>query len=1103
VATAVLVGALVVGDSVRYSLREMALSRIGRTEIAMASGDRFFRASLADRVAKELGAPAAAVLQLRGTAVREDGEARINEVQVLGVDEAFWAMASAKPPLPAGARNAVAINEQVARRLELKVGDGLVLRFQKPTALPLDVPLAGEDASVGAHLTVGAIISDAQFGRFSLAANQAPPANVFVPRDWLEQQVNQAGRANLLLVSDDQTHRRAGSEQAPDAAAPPLAAAAADAVLARDAWSIDDAELELRPLPAQNAVELRSRRIFIDRAVSQTPSVRAPGNLGILTYFVNELRVSDRAAPYSVVSALGPIASGEGTAALPLQTLTAGMADDEIVINAWLAEDLAAKPGDTLEMAYYAMAPGGRLETRSAKFRVRAVVPLDGPVADRDLMPDFPGLSDVENCRDWKPGIPISSRKIRPKDEEYWKRYRGTPKAFITLAAGQKMWANRFGDLTAMRFPASDSPARAQALAESLRHEINPASLGLYFQDVRGRALAASSSAVDFGQLFLGLSMFLVAAALILTGLLFGLTIGARAEETGTLLALGLAPKYVRRLYLAEGAILALAGGALGTLAGLAYTWVMLLALSTVWSSAVGSSNVLFHAQALSVIGGAAAGFVVALATIWLCVRRQARAPARELLASGAEAELRLTLPRRARTWIGWSMTAASGVVAGLLLSLAKGATGEAAAGVFFGIGALLLIGLLGACHSGLAGLAQPPRGGQVRFADLGLRNAARRRGRSLGVIAILACGIFMVVAVGANRRGAEEDADKPSSGTGGFALYGETAMPVFKDLNSPEGRKAYALPDDFQHNAAFVALRVHAGDDASCLNLNRTQQPRLVGVRPQLLAQRGAFTLTAQEAADAGQSPWLLLDRREADGAIPAIADTNTITWSLGKKLGDTVAYTDERGRTFQVRLVAAIDNSILQGSLVIAEDALIEKYPSDGGYRMFLIDASRDRAEEIARVLSVQLSDVGLAVMPATERLAEFNSVENTYLAIFQALGGLGLILGSVGLGVIVFRNVMERRSELALMRAVGFSRRSIARLILTEHWVLLALGLVVGWLAAIVAVLPAMRAGPVPYLSLGITAAAVLAAGLLWTWLAARLALRGPLLEALRNE
>ena len=72
-------------------------------------------------------------------------------------------------------------------------------------------------------------------------------------------------------------------------------------------------------------------------------------------------------------------------------------------------------------------------------------------------MPDFPGISDARSCSDWDPGLPINLHRIRDKDEGYWQNYRGSPKAFVTLAAGQAMWANIYGNLTAVRFPAEST----------------------------------------------------------------------------------------------------------------------------------------------------------------------------------------------------------------------------------------------------------------------------------------------------------------------------------------------------------------------------------------------------------------------------------------------------------------------------------------------------------------------------------------------------------------------------------------------------------------------------------------------------------------------
>jgi len=416
----------------------------------------------------------------------------------------------------------------------------------------------------------------------------------------------------------------------------------------------------------------------------------------------------------------------------------------------------------------------------------------------------------------------------------------------------------------------------------------------------------------------------------------------------------------------------------------------------------------------------------------------------------------------------------------------------------------LLLIGGLGAVAAWLGGLARRSDAGSFTLVSLGVRGCARRRKRSISTVALLACGAFVISSIGVFRLDANLDASKRTSGTGGFALIGESTLPVVHDLNSRSGREFFGLDDREMAGMNVLSLRVHAGDEASCLNLNRAQKPRLLGANPESLA--GRFTFAEAAKGYERSKGWQLLKARSPSAdEIPAIGDANSIQWALGKKLGDTIDYTDERGRAFKLRLVGAVANSILQGSLIIDEAEFVKRFPGESGFRMFLIDALAGSVSNVSATLSRSLQDLGLELTPAEQRLNAYNAVQNTYLGTFQILGGLGLLLGSAGLGVVVLRNVLERRGELGLLSAVGFRKRSLQQLILGEHAALLGLGLGLGICCAAVSVLPALLgAGTrLPYGSLTLTLGAVLVNGGLWTWVATRYALRGNLLAALRNE
>jgi hypothetical protein len=312
-------------------------------------------------------------------------------------------------------------------------------------------------------------------------------------------------------------------------------------------------------------------------------------------------------------------------------------------------------------------------------------------------------------------------------------------------------------------------------------------------------------------------------------------------------------------------------------------------------------------------------------------------------------------------------------------------------------------------------------------------------------------------------------------------------------------------LDDGGMEGVQVVPLRVHDGDDASCLNLNRAQSPRLLGVQPGLLQTRGSFTFAKLLKDAKKDETWNLLDRDIGEGVVPAVGDYATVVWALGKSVGDELQYTDEKGGVFRLRLVGMLKNSILQGSLLVAEDDFIRRFPSEDGYRMLLIDAPEQKAGGLMDKLSRQLQDLGMELTPAAQRLAQFSAVENTYLSIFQLLGGLGLVLGSVGLGLVVLRNVLDRRGELAMLRAVGFEKRTLRKMVFQEHCGLMLFGLICGVAAALVAVAPAVQSpgADVRYFSLVMTIAAIGISGMIWIGVATAFALSGGMLEALRNE
>ncbi len=1092
-AVAVLAGALLVGDSVRGSLRDLVVQRLGRTDqVIVAAG--FFREALADELrsaqtVESIVSDAAPLIVVPGFATGQESGRRAGQVRVYGVDDRFWQFHGVSAVTGPDDRQAL-LSPALADELGTPPGSTVLVRVQRPFDIPLEsVHGRKDDLGRTLRLTVRAVVSTADVGEFSLEAQQADVRALFVPLSQLQEELEVGSGVNTILVST----------QAAAGAVPAL-----EAFVRREA-ALEDLGLNVRTLNDRGLLSVGSDAGLLDdgRAAAAAQAVEDAGMQGapVFTYLANTLRRGDLEIPYSLVTAMDL-----GTVA-PTVVLTPGTAPP-IVLNQWAATELQARAGDAVTMEYYLWEEPGQLVTRTSEFRVAGVVPVEA--GDRDLVPNYPGISDSPTLVDWDPPFPIDLRRIRRVDELYWEQYRTIPKAYIPLAEGQRLWRSRDGALTAIRI----TPAAGQSLedareayTERLRAIVDPLALGMAVRDVRADGLAASRGATDFGAYFVYFSFFLVASALLLAALFFKLGVEQRSREVGLLRAVGFGPSDVRRLFMAEGVLLALAGSAAGVLLAVGYAAVMMMGLRSWWVDAVGTDALTLHISATSLAAGAVGGVATAAVCIWWTLRGLTGITERSLLAGQVEPSQLASAERRNSRLAGWELPAAAALaLAGVALLAASAAGLAARTGAFFGAGTLLLASVLFLFAALFRRPVRHALGGHGWWSvsRLGLRNASYRPGRSVLSIAVIASATFILMSVDAFRRDARAIPGGLASGLGGYTLLVETLLPVVHDPNSREGRDALNLFD--LEAASIEPFRLLPGDDVSCLNLYEPRNPRILAPRDSFLAA-GRFTFQESLASSDAEraNPWLLLLGEQPDGAVPVIADANSMTYVLHRRLGEDIVIT--RGdRQIRLRLVAALRDSMFQGELLMSQAHFTSLFPEQQGYRFLLVETTPDRAVAVASQIENALVDFGADATATSERLAAFHRVENTYLSTFQTLGGLGLLLGTIGLAAVLLRNALERRRELALLGAVGYGRRHFLLMATAENVLLLAAGLASGALCAGLAIAPtiAERGGRLPLTSGGaLLLFAVFATGLLSSVVATRAATRAPLLDSLRAE
>jgi putative ABC transport system permease protein len=1090
VSVAVLSGALLVGQSMRDSLRVLFYERIGLTESVVAA-DHFFQERLND--AFQSKGSSCPIIYLKGIVTQEQTGLRAYSVNIYGIDDRFWKFHGVShSPFPND--RAAFVGAPLAERLNLKPGDGLLLRVEAPQAIPREW-LYGRRDTVGRtiRLNCSTILPSSKMGDFSLRPNQGTVYSLFVPLSRLQKDLKQSSRINMILLGRQSQGSSLESLQS----------------TLQNHCSIEDYGLTLHPLRSgDHGFSLESSRILLDDS-SAGAALRTAAELkleasGIYTYLANSIRANHKEIPYSAIAAAdlgkGSLASIQVSGIEPEPNRT-----DSIWLTDWAARDLGVSPGNPVDVDYYIWQENGTLITRTASFHMAGIVPIPGNV-DASFSPEIPGISEARSLSDWDPPFPLDLNRIRPKDEQFWDQYKATPKAFIPLARGQELWKNRFGQLTAVRMIPREKSGSAQALfVRELKKNLDPIRTGFSIQDVKVQGLASSKGSTDFGTYFVYFSFFLIVAAILLSALFFKLMIEQRAREIGLLRAAGWPPGMLRNNFLIESTILSLAGSLLGLLGSILYGSFMMYGLRHWWNAAVGTQRLTLHYSWIQLVIGAAAGIGVSLLLIIWTLRKLRQNSPRLLLAGALESRVRRV--RRSRIFQILSIVS---LMASLLLILGSFFDAISQLAGFFSSGFLLLISFLSFTIFYLnRPNPRPIQGcGWPALLHLAVRNAAHRPARSLLCVGLIASATFIIVSTETFRMDTRSISLEPAGGTGGFPFIGESDLPLVYDLNTAEGREAAGIPETVfpaQQKNAVLSFRERPGDEASCLNLYAPREPRILGAPVDFLAGRFSFQGSLASNREQEQNPWLLLETADSDSVIPAIADANTIQYILHLKLGSEITVGGSNGDPVRLRLVGALKDSIFQGVLLISQSNFLRVFPDREGYRFFLIDIPKTNTAARIQKLEEGLSGWGFRAESSQAQLSAFHEVENTYLSTFQSLGALGLILGSIGLAAVLLRNILERRGELALLRAVGYRSGTLSKLVLAENMLLVSWGLACGAISALVSILPALfsRGTGFPIIATVMVLAAVWLAGMLSSIFASLAAFRSPLLASLRSE
>lgn len=1027
-----IVGSLGVGDGIQQGLRRLASKRLGGIAAAVV-GSEWFGLGLASGLEQKLHAASypetvvpVATLSVTVSRPAGDGQNRTKSVAVLlGCDHPNELGFRISTP---DIENGVGLSVALAKSLGVVVGDTVLLRASLGSAVPADLPLGRRSGrSITKRMQVSALLPLGSVGDFSLNPAEVTAGVVLVSLEVGQELIGKPARVNMALVVAAKDSRRPQGQKMP---------------LQQDLEqmltpTLDDLGLVVTHEP-QRATRLSSHRLLLEPAVDNAARrVLAPhGGTPSLVFLANNIRPAAAEAtigvPYSTVLGvedtkhpLGELLDSYGR---PLRMPT----DNDVIINQWLADDLAAQGhpvsvGDELKVICFAPETfHGQVDEKNFLCRVSGIAAMQELAVDRDVVPDVSGVTDEASIADWDPPFPFDRTRIRERpphdeDEQYWQEYGAAPKIFMPLVRARKIAGSRFGRTTAWHLP-PQTAVKWQSLSKELEALIPPAEVGLRVLPLATSAALAATGSTPFGLLFLALSSFVIAAGLILLWLLFSLLVTARIHTLGVLAAVGWSPSRLAALLGLVATTTVLGGVILGVALGPFWSQILVLQLGAAWTTHIDDDTAIVFGHmwptltTLSVGGAAAA--IVAVVAVFAAAFRAGQLPPMQLLRGVTAAKLFLW-PRPARPL------------------------------------------------TTLTGLAS--------------RELRRCPSRSVAVVALVALAEFLVVFVSGFELTLPEGVASRTSPTGGWTYLLRFATPTSVDPTRPAMSGELGLTTrqrELLHSCELSLIRSSQGDDASCTNLFSTSTPIVWGLSEQFL-KRGGFEFAGHIPLPAGMnSPWFLLNLdTDEDEPIPVVLDAATAKWAL--KLGGVGSQfrldntsgsilPSDADTGIACQIVGLLQPGILQGAILMAEKDFTRLFPLVSGYQQALLDVPDMASEPVSgngpkgavsvnAAITAAWADSGVVAEPTAIRLRRLYAVQNTFLAGFQTLGTLGLMLGTFGLTAVMIQGIVERRELLAVLRAIGFTRYRLSCLLWQETLLQVLVGLFIGAGGGLLASLP----------------------------------------------
>jgi len=592
------------------------------------------------------------------------------------------------------------------------------------------------------------------------------------------------------------------------------------------------------------------------------------------------------------------------------------------------------------------------------------------------------------------------------------------------IATAQEL-VGRPGRLTRVDLAISEGAGREGALKRA--RQALPPGAQLLAAENRAAATAGMTKAFEVNLQALSLLALLCGTFLVFNTARFSVV--QRRLIFGRLRTLGVTGRQLLRLSLAEAAVIGLAGGLLGVLLGILLGNGLVRLVTQTINDLYYTVQVRdLHLSPTALAKGLALGVGASLVGAWMPAREAASSSPQHTLSRAA-----LETSARSRLRLAFFVGAASMAAGAALLFLVKGLAWSFA-------GVLLVVVGFSAWTPGATVLAMRLLESPARR-TLGLVGAMAARGvtsslsRTGGAIAALTLAVSVTVGVG--------------------VMIDSFRNAVVRWLDSTLEADLYVSPPRLMTGRHLAPLPVELRD--ALWDLEGVARVNTVR-RSTVETSQGTLSLAILDLDEAGRARFTLLEG-DPDAAWAAVQGKGSLgdeavlvsepfAYRLGVSLGDSLTLPTDRGE-HSFRIASVYRDYGSDRGVVLLSRQTFDRFWEDRGFDAFSLDLRPEADQEavMSRIRGMAPPGTDLTVRSNRDlRRYSLEIFDRTFLItnVLRLLAGGVAFLGVLG-ALIALQ--LERRRELALLRANGLTRRQLWKLVTAQTGLM---GLVAGALS-----------------------------------------------------